>query len=71
MTDRHMKKFSSSFIIKELQIKTTRLNLTPKKMAYQKDWSNVGRDVMRKESLFTIGGTVIWFSLYGKQYDIL
>ena len=29
---------------------------------------NVDEDVKKREPLYTIGGNVNWYSLYGKQY---
>jgi hypothetical protein len=56
MAKTHMKKYSPSLAIKEMQIKTTlRFHLTSVRIAIIK---NTTKDVGKKEPLYTAGGNV-------------
>jgi hypothetical protein len=59
MAKKHMKKWSPSLAIKEIQIKTTlRFHLTPLRIAIIKTptTTNVGEDVGKKKLSYSSGG---------------
>ena len=70
MTNRHMKRSSTSLMITKMQIKTTmRCHLIPVRMAIIKrqEITSADKDVGGKEPLYPVYETVRWHSHCGKQ----
>ena len=70
MASGYVKKYSTSLIIKEKQMRTTmRYHLTPVRGAVinKSTKTDAGEGVEKREPSYSVDGNVNWYNHYGKQ----
>jgi DNA-directed RNA polymerase specialized sigma54-like protein len=69
--NKYMQKYSTSLTLKEMQIKTIlrfHLTLVEGLSSRAKTTANVGKDAVKQEHLYIVGGNVNLYHHYGKHY---
>lgn len=67
MANKYMKRYLTSLITMEIQIRTTRYYVTPLGWLLSKSRkTSVGKDVGKLELLYTVVGNLKWYRHYGK-----
>ena len=69
MASKHMKRCSTSYVVRELKIKTTVwYHYTPIEMTKTQSTENTDVDVEQQEFSFIAGGNATWYSNFGTQF---
>ena len=67
---RHMKGYSASLAIRDLQVKHSEITLHTNENGHHQQTINAGEVVEKREPKYIVGGNADWCSPYGKHYGI-
>ena len=72
MAKMHIKRYSTSLIIRETQIKSTvRYHFTPVRVDIKNSADNKCLEgIERRETSYTVGGNVKWYNHYGEDNEV-
>ena len=68
MANKHMERYYTSYVIREMQMKTMSYHYTPIRMAKIPNTDNIDAGENMKQHELTAVGDVKWYSYFGRQF---